>query len=82
MRSVVIAGLYLGVLSISVMPALAQESDPNQCTMCHEPSEDWAGMTVEEIMADARDPENKRLKDMDSLSDDQLRLIIERALPE
>lgn len=74
-----VAGLCLLALSSAVMPALAQ--DPPQCLECHEPAEDWAGMTVEEIMAAAKKPGNKRHEPIQSLTDEQLRLIIAELLP-
>jgi len=74
-----VAGLCLLALSSAVMPALAQ--DPPQCLECHEPAEDWAGMKVEEIMAAAKKPGNKRHEPIQSLTDEQLRLIIAELLP-
>jgi hypothetical protein len=82
MKKNVFVGLCCLTLSSGVLPALAGDPDPNQCLECHEPVEDWAGMTVEEIVADARAPDNKRHKDHQALSDEQLRLIIASLYPE
>ena len=41
-----------------------------------EPAEDWAGMTPEQMLADAKDPDNKRHKDIAGLSDEELMQII------
>ena len=72
--------LTLGAVGIG-MPALAGDPDPNQCLECHEPSEDWAGMTVDQIIVAARNPDNKRHASHKDLTDEQLRLIIATLLP-
>jgi hypothetical protein len=64
------------------LPALAQDTDPNQCLECHEPAEDWAGMTLDEIVVAAKDPENKRHERDESLTDEQLKLMIVSIYPE
>jgi len=46
------------------------------CMECHEPAEDWEGMTVDEIIVQAKDPGNKRHRDNDALTDEQLRAIV------
>jgi hypothetical protein len=74
-----VAGLCLLALSSAVMPTLAQ--DPQKCLECHEPAEDWAGLSVEEIMTAAKAPDNKRHAPNQALSDEQLRLIITELLP-
>lgn len=81
MKKNLVIGICCLALSNAVTPALAGDPDPQQCLECHEPAEDWEGMTVEEIMTDARAPDNKRHKDNESLSDEQLRLIIANLLP-
>ena len=48
-------------LGLAAGPALAGDAD--MCLDCHEPAEDWEGMTPEEILADARNPEIKRHAD-------------------
>ena len=79
MKKTIFAGLCVLTLSGGV---LAGDPDPNQCLECHEPTEDWAGMTAEEIIVAARAPDNKRHKNNQSLSEEQLRLIIADLLPE
>jgi len=69
-------------LCAGALPALAADTDPEQCLECHEPAEDWAGLTVEEIITAARAPDNKRHKNNQALSDEQLRLIIAELLPQ
>lgn len=78
MNKKIAAGLCLwGISSV----ALAANTDPNQCLECHEPTEDWAGMTIDEIVAEAKGPENKRHKDNQALTDEELRLMVGRLLP-
>lgn len=62
------------------LPSLAAEEEG--CLECHEPAEDWEGMSAEEIFTDARAPGNKRHKDNDALSDDQLKALIAPLVPE
>jgi len=81
MKKTTVAGLCLWALSGAVVPVMAQDTDPNQCLECHEPSEDWAGMTVDEIITAAKNPDNKRHAGHAALSDEQLKLIIGTLLP-
>ena len=64
---------FAGMLTL-VNSASAQDAD--QCLDCHEPAEDWAGMSVEEILVNAKNPDNKRHSDFADLSDDRLKAII------
>lgn len=82
MKKNFVVGLCCLALSSVVMPALAGDPDPDQCLDCHEPAEDWAGLTVEEIMVEAKSPDNKRHKDNQALSEEELKLIIARLLPQ
>lgn len=81
MNKRIVAGLCLWSLSGIALPVLAQDTDPQQCLECHEPIEDWAGMTNEEIIKAARDPDNKRHAGHEALSDEQLTLIIGVLIP-
>jgi hypothetical protein len=79
MNKSTLVGLCLFALSGAVVtPAFAE--DP-KCLDCHEPAEDWAGMTVDQIMAQAKNPNNKRHADNMALSDEQLKAIIAKLLP-
>lgn len=69
-------------LCTGALPALAADADPEQCLECHEPAEDWEGMTAAEIIAVAKDPEVKRHKDNQGLTDEQLELITTTLMPE
>lgn len=51
------------------------------CMECHEPAEDWEGMTSAEVLAVAKDPKVKRHKDNQELSEEQLKAIIAKLLP-
>jgi hypothetical protein len=57
-----------------VAPVFAGDAD--MCLDCHEPAEDWAGMTPDEILAQAKDAGNKRHADNADLTDDQLKAMI------
>lgn len=81
MNKKMVAGLCLWSLSGVALPVLAADTDPNQCLECHEPIEDWAGMTIDEIVAGAKAPDNKRHKANQALTDEELRLMIARLLP-
>ena len=76
MKNTIFASL-LAAGMVATPLALGQE-DENLCMDCHEPAEDWEGMNVEEIFIEARDPdkENKRHRDNDDLSDEQINALI------
>lgn len=77
-----VAGFCCVLLFSAGLPALAADTDPNQCLECHEPLEDWAGMTIDEIVESARAPDNKRHADNEALTDEQLKLMILSLYPE
>jgi hypothetical protein len=81
MNKKIVAGLCLWGISSAALPVLAANTDPNQCLECHEPIEDWAGMTVDEIIVDAQSPENKRHEANQALTVEELRLMIGRLVP-
>ena len=82
MKKNVIAGICCLALASVVTPALAEEVDAELCLDCHEPAEDWEGMSMEDMLADAKDPTNKRHKDNQALSEEQLRQILGELLAE
>ena len=77
--------LFLAVFAGAGQYALAGEptagtpaaGEPALCLDCHEPAADWQGMSVEEILETARDPDIKRHKDNLELSDEQVRAMVE-----
>ncbi len=68
-------------LAVFSLPALAQDADEVICMDCHEPAEDWEGLSAEEILADARDPGNKRHADNADFTDEQLKAMIAEIMP-
>lgn len=46
------------------------------CLDCHEPAEDWEGMSVEEILETAADTSIKRHVDNAELSEEQMKAIV------
>lgn len=73
MRDKFFAAIMAVALSLGTLPALAEEEAV--CLECHEPAEDWEGFTTEEILVEVRNPDNKRHKDMQELSDEQLQAL-------
>ena len=67
--TMIIMGMCAGA-----MPALAQDEAP--CLDCHEPAEDWVGLSSEQIFESARSPDNKRHKSLQALDDEQLKAMI------
>jgi hypothetical protein len=76
MKQPILIGLCLIALATGGAPALADEPTAQSCLECHEPAADWAGMSVEEIMVQARNPDNKRHVPNRAISDEQLKVII------
>lgn len=65
--------VFLATLTLA---GFSVAGDGEACLECHEPQEDWVGMSVEEMLAAAKDPGNKRHKDTMQLGDEQLLAII------
>lgn len=74
MKNHFLAGLTVAVMA-TVSPFVMGQ-DAEACLDCHEPAEDWEGMSVDEIVVLAQDPDNKRHRDNEGLSDEQLRAIV------
>ena len=75
MKRLLLAALAASAFSI---PALAQEDII--CMDCHEPAEDWEGLTPDEILKGATDPENKRHADNAEFTEEQLKAMIAQLL--
>jgi hypothetical protein len=75
MKKKLFAAILVGALSPMVLAG-----DADMCLDCHEPAEDWEGMTADEIFAEARAPGNKRHSDNAELSDEQLKAAIAELL--
>lgn len=80
MKKQVIAALGCLALSLSAAPLLAADIDPDLCLDCHVPAEDWEGMSVDEIMAEAVNADIARHAGNEEASEEQLRQIVEALL--
>ena len=74
--------LFAAMISIAMIGGAGSvlAGDEAICLDCHEPAEDWEGMSAEEILAEAKDASIKRHKDNQDLSDEQLQAIIAELL--
>ncbi len=64
---------FTAIVSLSLT---AWAGDEELCLDCHEPAEDWEGMTAEEIYTTAADMSIKRHADNAEYSEDQLKAMI------
>ncbi|RLQ21301.1 hypothetical protein DWB85_13430 [Seongchinamella sediminis] len=74
--------LLLAVTVATVFALPAQAGDEELCLDCHEPAEDWEGMSADEILATASDTSIKRHADNAEFSEEQLKAIIATLLAE
>jgi hypothetical protein len=74
MRNSLLAALAFTVAFGVTAPAIA--GDAALCLDCHEPAEDWEGMSSDDVLAKAKDSSIKRHADNADLSDEQLKAII------
>ncbi len=70
--------LYASLLALLLGSALlpAHAGDEELCLDCHEPAEDWEGMSAEEIVETAADTSIKRHADNAEFSEEQLKAIV------
>jgi hypothetical protein len=73
MKKVLIALSTATLLSIG---GAVYAQDEELCLDCHEPAEDWEGMSAEEILETASDPSIKRHADNADFTQEQLKAII------
>lgn len=78
MNKRIITGILLAGLCTGISPL--QASDAELCLDCHEPAEDWEGMSAEEVLEFAKDAGIKRHADNQELSDEQLQAIVAELL--
>ena len=71
--------LFCGLAGL-VFSVAAWGADPELCLDCHEPAEDWEGMSAEEIVAQAKDAGIKRHKDNQEISDEEMKTIVDTLL--
>ena len=74
------SGLLALLLGSAFLPAHA--GDEELCLDCHEPAEDWEGMTIEEVVEAASDTSIKRHADNAEFSEEQLKAIVTTLLGE
>ena len=79
MNKTLTAGMMVVALFSGALPALA--GDDALCLDCHEPAEDWEGLSADEILAQAKDASIKRHADNQELSDEQLKALIAELMP-
>ena len=81
MKKNLLAGMLVAAVCAGALPVFAGDAD--LCLDCHEPAEDWAGMSADELLADSKAPDNKRHKKEGvlDLSDDELKTIIAELMP-
>lgn len=80
MREKFAVGIVIATLSVSAAVAPAFAGDVDLCLDCHEPAEDWEGLSAEEVLAVAKDTGIKRHADNQELSDEQLQAIVAQLL--
>jgi cytochrome c551/c552 len=77
-KNLLAAAALVAACGIAI-PALA--ADPEMCLDCHEPAEDWEGMSADDILAKAKDMSVKRHADNADLTDEQLKAMIAELMP-
>ena len=80
MKYIPLAGILL-VTTCSVVTQVLADATEELCMECHEPAEDWEGLSSAEILTAAQDASVKRHKDNRALSEEQLKAIIAKLLP-
>lgn len=76
MKKQIITALGCLAFSLPVVSALAEDVDADLCLDCHVPAEDWEGMSADEILAEATNPDNSRHAGNEEISEEQLRQLI------
>ncbi len=74
MKTRIFASLLAILLGSAFLPAHA--GDEELCLDCHEPAEDWEGMSAEEVLEVASDTSIKRHADNAEFSEEQLKAIV------
>jgi hypothetical protein len=73
MKKVLIA---LSTATLLGLGGAVYAGDEELCLDCHEPAEDWEGMSAEEVLATASDTSIKRHADNADFNEEQLKAII------
>ena len=81
MKKNLLAGMLVAAVCAGALPVFA--GDEALCLDCHEPAEDWEGMSADELLTDAKDQSNKRHKKEGVLdmSDEDLKAVIAELMP-
>ena len=74
MKRTYLMGLAL-LMSCALVPQV-YSGDEDLCMECHEPAEDWEGMSAEVVLAKAKDPDNDMHEDNMGFTEEQLKAII------
>lgn len=70
----------LSLAAVLGFSTAALADDPEICLDCHEPAEDWEGMSAEDIFAEAKNANIKRHADNLEIPDETLQAIIAELL--
>lgn len=68
--------LLFALITSTIISLPVFAGDEELCLDCHEPSEDWEGMSAEEVLATASDTSIKRHADNAEFSEEQLKAIV------
>ena len=68
--------LALSAAALVSLGGTAYAGDEELCLDCHEPAEDWEGMSAEEVLETAADTSIKRHADNADFSEEQLKAIV------
>ena len=72
--------LALSTATLLGLGGTAYAGDEELCLDCHEPAEDWEGMSAEEILETAADTSIKRHADNAEFSEEQLKAVVSTLL--
>ncbi|MBE9538482.1 MAG: hypothetical protein IMF06_05325 [Proteobacteria bacterium] len=68
--------LALALVFSGAMAPYVYSGDEDLCMECHEPAEDWVGMSPEAILTEAQNPDNDMHEDNAGFSEEQMKAII------
>ena len=72
--------LTMALTAAITLAGAARANDDNLCLDCHEPTEDWQGMSAQEILEQAMDGSIKRHADNQEFTQEQLEALIAEML--
>ncbi len=71
---------FIAMTAAALFSLGAWAGDEELCLDCHEPAEDWEGMSAEEVLEAASDMSIKRHADNADFNEEQLKAIIAKLL--